>query len=43
MSQVQKVIKNYEDMWHFVIVTDEDGNEIYRTEGVEKYADKHNN
>lgn len=43
MSQVQEVIKNYEDMWHFVIVTDEDGNEIYRTEGVEKYEDKHNN
>ena len=41
MDQYEKVVARYEDMWHYVIVKDEDGNEIYRTEGVEKYADKY--
>ena len=32
---INEIISNYEDMWHYVIVEDEDGNEIYRSKGVE--------
>lgn len=41
MSELKKIIYNYEGMWHYIIAKDENGKEVYRTDGVDKFENKH--
>ena len=34
---INRVIAVYEDTWNYVVVEDEDHNEIYRTKGIEEF------
>ena len=36
-DNINDVITNYENMWYYVEVTDENDNIIYRTDGIDKF------
>ena len=35
------IIENYEGMWYYIVATNENGDEMYKSKGVEKYANKY--
>lgn len=41
-EDINRIIKLYEDMWGYVIVEDENHNEIYRSEGLNDFLKRHN-